>query len=224
MVAAIVEDCDKIIICREGEKLWTLAEDEYFEFPACPKPKHGQLDDMMFFEGNLYAINIFSMVTVVECGAPYFRAHYVRKPRSGKFKDWSILKRYLVVCSGNLLIVKKYAEELDENIQKICFFELFKFEKDTETWSRIYEIGDKALFLGQNGSISVSAAEIVGCRPNCIYFADDYYDGQRSEIGPVGYQTDNGVFCLDDNSVQIFHISHSVPFWEIPAMWLQQKI
>ncbi|XP_017609140.1 putative F-box protein At3g25750 [Gossypium arboreum] len=41
-------------------------------------------------------------------------------------------------------------------------------------WREVKNIGDYALFVGDNNSLSVVASDFCGCQSNCIYFIDDY--------------------------------------------------
>lgn len=65
---------------------------------------------------------------------------------------------------------------------------------------RFTVLADEALFLGHGHSMSVKASDFPGCRPNSIYFTDDFLDF------PPPYQPrgaiDIGVFNLEDEHVE----------------------
>ncbi|KAK7833794.1 f-box protein skip23 [Quercus suber] len=50
-----------------------------------------------------------------------------------------------------------------------------------------------------NYSLSLSAQDIAGCNANCIYFTDDYIDGQREGI-QGGH--DMGVYNMEGGRVE----------------------
>ncbi|MBA0858206.1 hypothetical protein Goshw_022811, partial [Gossypium schwendimanii] len=49
-----------------------------------------------------------------------------------------------------------------------------KLDSEGWEWSEMKNIGDCALFVGDNNSLSVVASDFCGCQSNCIYFIDDY--------------------------------------------------
>ena len=40
-------------------------------------------------------------------------------------------------------------------------------------WVKVDSLGDQALFVGDNSSLSLTASSLNGIKPNCIYFTDD---------------------------------------------------
>ena len=90
-------------------------------------------------------------------------------------------KTYLVESSeGDLLRVIRVIEDEYhyEMIIKFVVYKLVDFCGDPH-WAEVNSLGNDALFLGDNHSISVVASNFVGCQPNSIYFCDncdDFYD------------------------------------------------
>ncbi|TYH55721.1 hypothetical protein ES332_D09G254400v1 [Gossypium tomentosum] len=52
--------------------------------------------------------------------------------------------------------------------------ELLLLDSEGWEWREMKNIGDCALFVGDNNSLSVVASDFCGCQSNCIYFIDDY--------------------------------------------------
>lgn len=192
------------------------------------------LQDAIFFQGKLYATNIGEKVVVLDFDEPDYNIGSIPGPvkicedyhklplESKSGNPWAILKVYLVECSGSLLVVQKLGELPDDcKSHKTCCFRLYKLE-DKETWKRIHGLGENSLFLGQNGSICASSSQVPGCRPNCIYFADDVGLGQWDY--DLGYGTNNGVLCCEDGTVEMFNTSYSVACRVQPAVWCQLKV
>ena len=48
--------------------------------------------------------------------------------------------------------------------------------KDEYKWVNVDSLGDQALFVGDNSSMSLFASSFNGCKANCIYFTDDNVD------------------------------------------------
>ncbi|CAN6705687.1 unnamed protein product [Malus baccata var. baccata] len=77
------------------------------------------------------------------------------------------VKTYIVVLDDNELLMVQRVVEFDDGG---CW---------TKEWIETETLGDVALFLGDNFSISVKASNFPGCLPNCIYYPkhrldDDY--------------------------------------------------
>ncbi|XP_021827103.1 putative F-box protein At5g55150 [Prunus avium] len=83
-------------------------------------------------------------------------------------------KVYLVVLNDKeLWMVRRFLALEDEGrvTKKVRIYEL---DFDKHEWVEKETLGDVALFLGDNFSISVLALNFLGCRPNCIYFNHDH--------------------------------------------------
>ncbi|KAM7523734.1 hypothetical protein LguiA_013636 [Lonicera macranthoides] len=72
---------------------------------------------------------------------------------------------YLIESAGDLLM----ALLRDKFRKKNDAFQVYKFDIETRRWVELDDLGDRALFLGDNYSISVSQANGVDCIGNCIY-------------------------------------------------------
>ncbi|KAJ3706188.1 hypothetical protein LUZ61_009893 [Rhynchospora tenuis] len=183
----------------------------------------------------IYAINRGSTLLIVDYdgsnyvardtfGPSYRKGDIIKRPSRSlsDIEGLHVLRLYLAECSGKLLAVRRLAEHNPDNSMSTRYFELFEYEESEEAWSMIRGLGENSLFVGQNGSISVSAMDIPGCKPNCVYFTDDFYRGQSE--WEFGFRADNGVFWCEDGTVERFSISHPMARWLVPAMWCQLKI
>ncbi|KAJ3706186.1 hypothetical protein LUZ61_009891 [Rhynchospora tenuis] len=233
IIAAIMSTFEELLVCRLGDKSWTpiiIRESKLKSNNCCQS-----LNDVIFFQGKIYAINSGRNLLIVDYdgsnyvawdtfGPSYQEGDIIGQPSRDEscIEGLYMMRLYLVECSGKLLAVRRLGEFHPDNSWSTQYFELFEFEESKETWRMICGLGEQSLFLGQNGSISVSAFEIPGCRPNCIYFTDDFYRGQFK--WEFGFRADNGVFCCEDGNVERFSISHSMARWLVPAMWCQLKI
>ncbi|GLT74831.1 hypothetical protein SLA2020_466010 [Shorea laevis] len=65
-----------------------------------------------------------------------------------------------------------------------------KLNEKEDNWTELRDLGDRALFVGADGSWSVSARDCAGCKGNCIYFSVIVKVG----IGSLGIT----VFNLED--------------------------
>ncbi|PON33696.1 hypothetical protein TorRG33x02_354550, partial [Trema orientale] len=104
-------------------------------------------------------------------------------------EKYSFHKRYLAESfEGDLLHVKRYLRFTEVNETKM--FRVFKWNMDLCKWVEIKSLGDNALFIGDNTSVSVLASDFVGCQKNSIYFT---HDRDTTKFGPEG-PVDLGVY------------------------------
>jgi len=91
---------------------------------------------------------------------------------------------------------------------------------DVLKWEEVQTLGENALFIGRNASLSFSAADFVGCRPNCIYFTNNF-SGKH----------DLGIFSLSDWSIeplpcypQNLYYHFGCPIWVTPNPWWPENL
>ncbi|KAH7854991.1 hypothetical protein Vadar_019918 [Vaccinium darrowii] len=144
---------------------------------------------------------------------------------------------YLVQSQdGDLLLVQrfwtepfKYSDNPDEKIMDKTFrFAVFKLLHPTgetgATWVQIKSLGEQALFLGDNHSLSVSKLEFPECLPNCIYYTEQYHVEFGSLYFFPGVDEDSGIFHLEEGSFRTHYISDPFgknvlpPIWFVPNM------
>lgn len=135
-------------------------------------------------------------------------------------------KCYLMESSsGELLNVERFLEEKDDLCQFVtCDFKVCKLNRSDRQprpiWVEVESIGGDSLFLGDNHSFSLVASQFPGCRPNSIYYTDDYTDIMLYE--PFGPR-DMCIFSLEDKSFQMHYTlypSHKdmpPPIWIVPT-------
>ncbi|KAM7489295.1 hypothetical protein LguiB_026779 [Lonicera macranthoides] len=73
---------------------------------------------------------------------------------------------YLIESARDLLMAlvkRKYSK------RKKAFVQVYKFDIENRRWGELNDLGDRALFFGDNYSISVFPANGVGCITNCIF-------------------------------------------------------
>ncbi|XP_059453344.1 uncharacterized protein LOC132183895 [Corylus avellana] len=129
---------------------------------------------------------------------------------------------YLVETSGGDLLVVRRCLDSWRDQGMTDSFEVYKLVLDHESGRvvkrvEVKNIGDDALFLGDNYSISVSASAFLGCRPNFIYYTDDYIDTMPYyPNGPI----DMGIFNLEDRSIQLHYKPNPSHKHKSPPIWI----
>ncbi|KAK3228070.1 hypothetical protein Dsin_007932 [Dipteronia sinensis] len=123
--------------------------------------------------------------------------------------------------AGSLLVVKRSIRELmdneDENsTYKTVGFKVFNVDLRANRCTEIKYLGYRVLFLGYNSSFSC-ASHLCDCKPNSIYFADDYCEFEEKD-GGVG--KDMGIYSLEDQSIT-FHCNVDSIHPDTPSMWVE---
>lgn len=98
---------------------------------------------------------------------------------------------------------------------------VFKLNRKQGDWDFYSGLDDKALFLGDDVSFSISARDFHGCRGNCIYLTDECFFQEEDE-GNV-YGQDTGLYAMDERLVVGLAASpeYARVFWP-PPPWLLQ--
>nr|POE57931.1 f-box protein [Quercus suber] len=102
-------------------------------------------------------------------------------------------------------------------------FKILKLESSSEVkskneydWVNVDSLGDQALFVGDNSSMSLSASSFNGCKANCIYFTDDNVDCYPNCLNGGGY--DMGVFSMEDGTIKQHYKGKSLSSFA-PPVW-----
>ncbi|GMN44601.1 hypothetical protein TIFTF001_013807 [Ficus carica] len=101
-------------------------------------------------------------------------------------------------------------------------FRVFKLSVDgpRRSWVETKNLGDIALFLGENSSISVLASNIAGCQGNCIYFSPI----RAGFSTPIYEPKDMGVYNLESGTITSFAIDPEIiaKFYTRSPIWVSQ--
>ncbi|PHT92589.1 hypothetical protein T459_00471 [Capsicum annuum] len=150
----------------------------------------GELWDVHWFNGQFYMITTTGVWVVDDCEPRLI----IQKNNYGPRKQL-----YLVEVSGALLLVSQFCkyEKLDGTNAGLetCEFRVWKLDLIRSKAKEIRILGDRAIFLGVNGSISVDVSKSIGVKPNHIYFTDNWKGGDGRDMG---------AYNLEDGNTQIF--------------------
>ncbi|KAF9620716.1 hypothetical protein IFM89_014016 [Coptis chinensis] len=207
----------KIAIARPGDKTWTTIQN----IPC--------VMDVIYFKQQLYGICANSKLYILDIKSNPPKASAVRVSYS---LGVGVVNRYLVEWSGELLQVRQVLQhespKEEGGIKKFYTnaFYVFKFDFVCNKWRLVKSLGQHALFLGFNTSVSVLASAETIFKRNCIYFVEDhrmqYY---RTNVN-IEISFDMGVFNLEDGKVRTFSTNttsvspHSLPL----PVWIISKL
>lgn len=129
--------------------------------------------------------------------------------------------------NGQVVVVKRYFEYVDRDTRITREFKVFIPDLVNTGWIRKQTLGDFAIFLGDNGAVSVMASNFRGCEPNCIYFNHDF-DHIRMDFSRRGPE-DYGVYNLVNKSISqpytsdaktLLKMTKVYPMWIVPSLQL----
>ena len=135
--------------------------------------KHGDeiypwIDDVVLIEDKIYAVDIQSRLWAFESTS---KSTVDVQLVATEIED-RLRKIYLVGSKKKgLLMIYRFSEyrPFTRESRKFRIFEL----KSNDEWIEKNDLGDIALFVGDNDSVSVVASMHSGCQSNCIYFVND---------------------------------------------------
>ncbi|XP_031261783.1 F-box protein SKIP23-like [Pistacia vera] len=145
---------------------------------------------------------------------------------AGPLQRWSSGFKYLVDSSDGMYLVDKFWVEeccachmdIDEEDCPIRLI-VFKLDEQRREWLPLRnELRDRALFVGEDCTFSVSTKDFAGVKPNCVYFADDeFYRVNRHHPG-----VNTGLFDLETQIAAPLGAfpGYSKLFWP-PPTWLK---
>ncbi|XP_021833978.1 F-box protein SKIP23-like [Prunus avium] len=204
------QQCQMAFIRLNKDTTWTYVDQRYsiIEEVVLHQHKVYAASDRSFVSFDITTRSLSNVKFVAQCF------------RSG---DW--MKTYLVDSNDEeLLMVERKIELEEERVTRK--FKIFKFDYKECKWIVKKSLGDVAIFLGDNSSISVSASKFPECQPNCIYFTHDNIS-VGAELGPRG-PCDIGVYDVASKKISqpskdvmtLVKKSRQPPIWIVPRIQL----
>ncbi|TXG50249.1 hypothetical protein EZV62_022773 [Acer yangbiense] len=165
--------------------------------------------DVIYYQGQFYAIDGRSGITAIDIKSD----NTVVAKRVVADLQLELVPRefwtkfYLVESAGKFLVVaRKLRSEVTQTYKNYGTTGLRVVEVDLSRneneWSPVKNLGNKALFVGDNSSLSVQVFDNSNFKPNCIYFTDDWQDMYFSNNFPEGVGRDMGIYNLQDGSFE----------------------
>lgn len=212
----------RLAFIKPDDKEWT-----YLDGRTCCFEDHDKTDspppvsllwhmtDIIFYKQRFYAL--YCMGQLLSCHIDTSTGFKVKKitPQDGLGPTFG--KAYLVESleGGDILrVLRRYGKNKMTTGFKI--YRLADGYGDPE-WTEVKSLGDFALFLGENHSISVSASDYPGCEPNSIYFCGDHIRcSHRRRKDPY----DIGVFNLENGRVVESYRGDAIQWSMPPPIWI----
>ncbi|PIA56413.1 hypothetical protein AQUCO_00700618v1 [Aquilegia coerulea] len=216
---AIFSDLSRLAFFKPGDKAYTSLDRKY-----------DIVEDVIYYQEQFYFVNFYGKVYSCDLNHPQPMISEVAPPIHSK-----AIRRYIVELAGELLQVCRitnyeggddpfdyYTKPRDKWFYFNAGFDVFKLDVVAHRWIKMDNLNGGVLFLGDNSSYSLLASDFTECKPDSIYFTDDYYEGylgkEKIGIGPH----DMGVFNLKDQTLEPHYPTKSkmiipAPIWIEPT-------
>ncbi|PIA58616.1 hypothetical protein AQUCO_00500510v1 [Aquilegia coerulea] len=157
--------------------------------------------DVVCFNGQFFAVDEHANVYICDLGASPNICRVAGPPET--VEDDESEHNYLVESARGFLLVHRYCEHIqDTSLYLSYYFTVHKLDLSNLKWCELEDIGDQVLFLGTNGSFSLSARDHPGCEENSIYYTDDKRCKNRS---PGESKSRN--CCIIGADLGVFHLA-----------------
>ncbi|KAL3524305.1 hypothetical protein ACH5RR_017139 [Cinchona calisaya] len=218
-VVAIYGGMERLALLRVGQKTW-------IRIPVQKSVRQKFVaSDVIYYQGLIYAVNFHNKcmcgrIIKVDTTARTIATVARWKVNSPDEVNYVQAKSYLVESStGELLIINRllpYKDKISKG-ERIGFTSKLKIHKIGRNGekSMLNVLGNDALFLGDNQSTSILASKFSGCRPNSIYFTDDYIDFCYPN-GP----RDMGILNLKDGTFECHYLPNPSHRAMPPPIWI----
>lgn len=146
---------------KPGDRAWTPIETTLLDY-----------DDVIYFNGLVYAVdhdNGFLMVCDIT--APHPKGTLIESPPP--YDLTRSRKVYLIDISGELHVVVCYLKLMGYYYRVTNDFHVYKFEFRTNSWTGVDDLGDHAVFVGNNSSFVISTRGCPDFKRNAIYYTGD---------------------------------------------------
>lgn len=175
----VVIDGGQLKFWKPGEKAWTSIE-----------TPRGRINDIAYCKGQFYAVG-WKKIFVCDIGGPDVTTVTAQVVGAIPIEILETNEPFIVESNGEVLIVFQdryvgiediYIGGIPRGANRSRSFAVFKMDLSNGGLEELESLGDNALFLGRNASISVRASKDKGIRPNCIYYSN-YFWGSLIVIG-----------------------------------------
>ncbi|KAL6269871.1 hypothetical protein ACE6H2_026782 [Prunus campanulata] len=149
--------------------------------------RYMQFTNAIGFEGKFYALSLQGTLAVIEVTDPYPEITAVSTTRAVPSISSRHFREYLVETGGEILLVFLISNKSSTDV--VDSVEVFRLHLGKLSWVKIESLGDRALFVGVNCCMVVSASKI-GFRSDSLYFTHFssngwlVYDMKRGQISP----------------------------------------
>ncbi|XP_004288821.1 PREDICTED: putative F-box protein At4g17565-like [Fragaria vesca subsp. vesca] len=201
---------------------WTYMDGSDNIVPGCR-----MIQEVIYIEQTFYAVGYFNELLSFDVTSQSYSEIHVIVPED---KPIGQVKRYIFVGEGKkLFMVQRYTDyvEVEEGFHDRVTkkFRVFELNSAKGEWVEKNSLGDIAVFVGDNSSISVLPSNLSGCQSDCIYFNQD-----RDHIAYLLPPHDFGAYNVPEKSClqtypahveKLIKRSRQLPIWVIPTLYFE---
>ncbi|KAK2663759.1 hypothetical protein Ddye_002333 [Dipteronia dyeriana] len=211
----------KLAYFRPGFKTWIAID-------SCQHT----YSDVIYCRGMFYAIDVGGGITVIDirsdntAAAKRVVADLPLELVPREFRT----KFYLVESAGKFLVVgRKFHYRITDYGTTAFRVVEVDLSRNQNEWSPVKNLGNRALFVGDNSSLSVQVFDNSNFKPNRIYFTEDWRELYFCRHYPEGVGRDMGIYNLQDGSIERIETSFihrckcSLYHAFNPPMWVEES-
>ncbi|KAF5204793.1 hypothetical protein FRX31_005621 [Thalictrum thalictroides] len=198
----------KFVFARPGDKSWSVIEGVRF------------VNDFINFNGQLYGIGWNGGLMLCDFSDPHPTfIDFANPPEDVKGYE----PIYVVELGGELYMVIRLVDPTPiefppiefHHVYKAVFFDVYKFDFSTRRWEYLKTLGDYAIFIGSNTTFGVKASDYPSCKPDSIYFTDDFKE-------PFGHLTgaDMGIYNIEAGTIEPLYEGDDFLSRFSPPVWI----
>lgn len=181
--------------------------------------------DLLCYQNQFYAVNTLGEIII----------HRINIDRDGvdikqvadlsceRLTNKCARKVYLVELDGKLLVISRQGLSVQSDFTYgTNGFQIFEVNLMRNKWTEIKDLGDKAVFVGDNSSFSVTVGDSNSIlKRNSIYFTDC----AEFRYDPTEVGKDIGIYHLGDRTIQPFIQLDSELIDPVsPHIWVEQRV
>ncbi|XP_021726828.1 F-box protein At2g26160-like [Chenopodium quinoa] len=197
IVMVIHNERKSLAYYKAGDATWTYVHDH---------PNGSTFYDIMYYLGRYFvALNYRGEAYICNVNSNSRICQVMTEAVVGPLAEST--RRYIVELDDGFTILQavRMVQTLTNPdgmpfVDTICFL-IYQLANHSD-WIMIKNIGDGALFLGDDSSFYVKAADFPEVTPNSIYFTDDYPDGSTMNRRLYQYRghEDSGIYVMRKKS------------------------
>ncbi|TXG49583.1 hypothetical protein EZV62_025458 [Acer yangbiense] len=195
----------ELAFCRPGDESWTRVQfcDSFDCFCS----------DAIFYKDKFYAVgysgDLFRISSNIIPIAAKLPLQPIRLAKANQLRKFN----YLVELDGNLLLVARYGNHISSYVTFV--FEVYELNCVEKQWIKVKSIGNNAILLGINSSISLRVSPARNFKANCIYFIDD--DINNLSFITDSHQCHTGFYDMMTGNTEYLYQSSAI--WTSPLNW-----
>ncbi|GMN57738.1 hypothetical protein TIFTF001_026843 [Ficus carica] len=200
--------------------MFTRSPGDIGEWAFVSNPKEFFFRSVAYFEHQQYALFDYgSLIRIDFNGSIAARAEFVGSHPMHEFVGYQphhkkTGRAYLVSSQEDLFGVFRYSSK-DIGLDWTVEFSVYKFDFESLEWEPVWCIGDKAFFVGNGNSWSISLAHTVNCNSNSIFYGDD----MKGVLG-----LDNGIYDLETWQTESLMFGADVPRSQPHTTWITPSL